>query len=734
MSWTGAPTATSYNVYMSTNPNNAAVVPTSYAWGTVACCTPGTVSFSGSTPAYVTLSPGSTILYDGTMPGTIKITGALTGMQIRGLTNGVTYYFVVSAVIGGGESASSAVVGATPQVPAPATPASFKVVAGNGAVTLSWQPVLYTVGGTNATGVTYSIYYSQYASSANVSSPNNVTGITSTGATLMTSGGTITGTGWTLSGTGVNIGSAPFVNGTTYYFVVTATNAGGEGAATGAVSALPKGVSFAVAGGEFHSASLGSDGTIWAWGNDSNGQLGDGQTLSRSSLAQVGKALSNSAFNSTKSTAVSCGGAHTVALTASGTAWAWGSNGFGQIGDGTNTDKLSPVQVQNTSDPSGYLTNVVAVSAGYQHTLALTASGTVWAWGSNASGQIGDGTTTTRYAPVQVTGLSGIIAISAGYQHSLALTSTGAVVAWGSNSNGQIGDGTTTNRYAPVQIGVVTNVIAITAGYQHSLAIKSDGSLYAWGNNSNGQLGDNTTTQRLSPVQVTDPSDSTGFITGVASVAAGFHHSVALKKTGAVWAWGSNFNGQIGDGTSTDRWVPAKATGLSGAVSVSAGYYNTMALQGNSFSSNSPGTVWGWGYNSYGQIGDASLTQRLSPVQASGFVFAPADSPSGLLAVAAAGPNVTLSWTGSSLATAYNVYYSTTPGGSNNSSKNKVTGMTSTGTTLATAGATITSTGTGGTVGASSKAFVSGTTYFFVVTASNASGESIGSAITTVTP
>lgn len=189
------------------------------------------------------------------------------------------------------------------------------------------------------------------------------------------------------------------------------------------------------------------------------------------------------------------------------------------------------------------------VAAGDYHSLALKSDGTVWAWGYNVCGQLGDGTTTSKTTPVQVFGLTGITAIAGGGYHSLALKSDGTVWAWGDNGYGQLGDGTITQRIAPVQVYGLTGITTIAAGNCHSLALKSNGTVWAWGWNGYGQLGDGTTTDKITPVQVS-------CLTGITTIAAGGISSLALKSDGTVWAWGDNYFGQLGDGTRTDRKIP----------------------------------------------------------------------------------------------------------------------------------------------------------------------------------
>ncbi|BAS26700.1 hypothetical protein LIP_0843 [Limnochorda pilosa] len=200
--------------------------------------------------------------------------------------------------------------------------------------------------------------------------------------------------------------------------------------------------------------------------------------------------------------AVAAGDLHSLARQTDGTVWTWGDNDAGQLGDGTTLDRNTPARVDG-------LNGVAAVAAGSYHNLALKEDGTIWAWGRNNLGQLGDGTTTTtRPTPVQVSGLTGVVDVAAGWDHSLALRSDGTVWAWGYNAFGQVGIGSTTEQHTPVQISGLTGIVAVAGGGYHSLALKSDGTVWAWGYNSTGQLGDGTTTDRYTPVRVAFPANS----------------------------------------------------------------------------------------------------------------------------------------------------------------------------------------------------------------------------------
>ncbi len=330
----------------------------------------------------------------------------------------------------------------------------------------------------------------------------------------------------------------------------------------------------------------------WAWGANASGQLGDGTTSGHTSPSRV-NTLSGV-------TAAAGGGSHSLALKSDGTVWAWGSNSNGQLGDNTTTQRPGPVQVKGQGG-SGFLTGVTAIAAGTSHSLALKADGTVWAWGANGSGQLGDNSTSQRNAPVQVSGLTGVSAIAAGGPHSLALLGDGTVRSWGENGSGQLGNGATKDSSVPVQPSNLAGVSAIAAGANHSLAVKATGTAWAWGANGAGQLGDNSTTQRKSPVQVLN-------LTGVSAVRGGDLHSLALKSNGSVWAWGSNTYGQLGDNSTSQRNTAMQVQGqdgvgfLTGIATITAGGNHSLALP------QSSGTFWAWGNNTIGQLGASTST------------------------------------------------------------------------------------------------------------------------------
>jgi alpha-tubulin suppressor-like RCC1 family protein len=290
--------------------------------------------------------------------------------------------------------------------------------------------------------------------------------------------------------------------------------------------------------GADHTLAIRANGEVWAWGRNRDGQLGDGTTADRATPQPVrGLAPARAVAASLEPVR-----SFSLAVLADGTVRAWGDNTFGQLGDGTVTDRPTPVQ-------SGSLTEMASVAAGSRHALALRRDGAVWAWGANVFGQLGDGTTTASLVPLPIAMPAPIVAIAAGGHSSLALTGTGQVLAWGFNVSGGIGDGTTENRTAPVAVQLPAPAIAIAAAWDgHALALLADGRVFAWGFNEYGQCGFGTDT----PAEPA-PGPVTGLPPNVVAIGAGANHSLALDAAGNVWAWGNNSAGQLNDGTAASQ-------------------------------------------------------------------------------------------------------------------------------------------------------------------------------------
>lgn len=303
----------------------------------------------------------------------------------------------------------------------------------------------------------------------------------------------------------------------------------------------------AVSAGEFHSLALKSNGTMLAWGGDDDGQLGD------DSLSTASKPTPVPVSGATGIVAISASFYHSLALKSDGTVLAWGDDAYGQLGDNsTLADKKEPSDVQG-------LTDIVAISAGAYHSLALKSDGTVLAWGWDIFGQLGDNTTLQdQPTPVVVANLSQIVAISAGGYHNLAVKSDGTVLAWGSNQYGQLGDDTNSNKSTPIVVPGVAGIVAVSGNEYHSLALKSDGTMLAWGLNGFGQLGDGTQVSQKIPVAVSGA-------TGIEAISAGEFHSLCLKSDGKMLAWGRDADFQLGDNAaSLEKFTPtAVALGAS---------------------------------------------------------------------------------------------------------------------------------------------------------------------------
>jgi len=338
--------------------------------------------------------------------------------------------------------------------------------------------------------------------------------------------------------------------------------------------------------------------------------------LAWSMAVQPGSVVSASTGDAVRTiSAIATGTSHACALMGGGGLKCWGGNGSGQLGDGTTTDSLTPVDV------SGLTSGVTAVAAGESHTCAVTSGGGVKCWGYNEAGQLGDGTTTQSSVPVDVVGLAtGVSAIAAGVGgHTCALTSGGSVKCWGNNGGGQLGDGTTTQSSVPVDVlGLASGVSAIVAGGFQTCALTIEGGVNCWGYGGEGQLGNGSRSQSSVPVDVV------GLPSGVVAIAAGDGRTCALTSGGGITCWGRNPSGLPGNGTTTDRLTPVDVPGLaSEAIAIAVGQYHTCVLA-------SDGGVRCWGANFGGQLGDGSTTDSPAPVDVLGLT-------SGMTAIAANG-------------------------------------------------------------------------------------------------
>jgi len=354
-----------------------------------------------------------------------------------------------------------------------------------------------------------------------------------------------------------------------------------------------------------HTVALMSDGRLWAWGANNKGQLGNNWIQTHSmvpdKVVQTGSGVSGVPF--LDAIAISAGEAHTVALKSNGSVWAWGKNNYGQLGNGA----ISITGSQLIPLPVYFFLDVIEIAAGFNHTVALISDGSVWTWGFNDYGQLGNGTFASSNLPVAVLASTSAVSIAAGGNHTVARLSDGTILSWGDNSSGQLGDGTNTNRNTPVSAAGITGAVSVAAGANHTVVRLGDGTVQSWGDNSSGQLGDGTNDNRNTPVTVSG-------LTGVVSVAAGGNHTIARLGDGTLKAWGANSSGQLGDRTVTSRSVPVSvynsSSGMdlfSDCVAMAAGGVFSIAVK-------SDGSVWTWGANSQGQLGDGTTAGKSYPV------------------------------------------------------------------------------------------------------------------------
>lgn len=324
-----------------------------------------------------------------------------------------------------------------------------------------------------------------------------------------------------------------------------------------------------IAAGSNHAMLICVDSTIWAWGDNGSGLLGDGTNATSYVPVPVS--------DLTAVTDIACGSwpvDHSLALRVDGSVWAWGNNDHGQFGNGSTDDSNVPVQVPG-------LTGVTAIDGCSFLSLALKADSTVWSWGYNDHGQLGNGTTTDSHVPVQVSELTEVIDISANGSSCIALRRDSTVWVWGRI-------GSFTESHVPIQASGLDSVIAVSAGKSIFMALRYDGTVWDWGNGPYGQLGNGTFGSSPTPVQVLG-------LDSVIAIEGGYSTSMALRSNGTVWAWGRNFTGALGNGTNTDSAVPVEVLGMTGIVGISVANEFAMAL-------DNTGTAWAWGWGISGLL------------------------------------------------------------------------------------------------------------------------------------
>jgi len=346
-----------------------------------------------------------------------------------------------------------------------------------------------------------------------------------------------------------------------------------------------------IAAGAYSGYALVSDGQVWAWGDDLEGQIGvAGQWYQTTLPVEVGGIRG--------ATAVAGGQNTGYALMRDGTVWAWGDNSQDELGNPADGSRQVPVQVHP-------LSKVVALDAGAFSVYALRRDGTVWAWGDNSFGQLGTGNPDPAPgAPHELTRLAGVTTLVGGASNGYALMRDGTVWAWGDNSFGQLGVPPCTSSggavptclfsNVPVQVPRIAGAVALASGWDTAYALLGNGTVWAWGDNSFGQLGSGThRSSGSTPMRVRG-------LDGIVAIAAGSETGYAIDRDGDLWAWGYGAYGQLGDGSAANSVAPVRVRKVSHVVEVAGGGDMAYAL-------DRQGTVWAWGYGGYGQLGDGSL-------------------------------------------------------------------------------------------------------------------------------
>lgn len=340
----------------------------------------------------------------------------------------------------------------------------------------------------------------------------------------------------------------------------------------------------------------GFNGQLYGWGGDTYGNLGQSVSLQpKSSPVQIGALTGWISLSGTN---------QNLGVRQDGTLWGWGRNNFGQLGDGTAINKSSPVQIG--SDTNWYMVDTDYNSS----TIALKTDGTLWSWGYNNYGQLGSGTTTARSSPVQVGALTNWETIAMGSHFSMGVKTDGTLWTWGHNLYGTLADSTTVNKSSPIQIGTVANYKLVSGGGLGCAgAIRTDGTLWTWGHNIIGQLGSGTTANRSAVAQV-------GLLTNWKNIKIGAW-AASVKVDGTLWAWGYNTDGNLGDGTVVHKSSPIQVGSLSNwkNVSIGGGNESTINYAGVTAAIKTDGTLWAWGENSNGGVGDQTVVHKSSPVQ-----------------------------------------------------------------------------------------------------------------------
>jgi len=349
--------------------------------------------------------------------------------------------------------------------------------------------------------------------------------------------------------------------------------------------------------GGYHTIGIKNNGTLFGWGNNDAGQMGIGNTSAGGILPPY---LPTQIWSDNNWKLAAAGQHNSYAIKYDGTLWAWGDNQYGQLGKGnfnSTIQNYTPKKVGTNNDWK-------YVSAGYFHVIAIKNNGTLWAWGRNNNGQLGDGTTTNRNVPIQIGTDNDWVSVKGGGLHSLALKSNGSLWAWGSNNVGQLGE-ISFNTYIPFQVGIDYDWKQITCGDYHSGAVKQNGTLWMWGYNNSGQLGTGTITNEDFPVQIGTDNDWK-------DVSAGYGFTNAIKLNGTIWCFGDNLNGAFINNPNNPILTPIMSNNSSENNNIISGYNNSIIIKND-------GTISTLGINQFGQLGNgtATWTPNYIPIQVS---------------------------------------------------------------------------------------------------------------------
>ena len=359
--------------------------------------------------------------------------------------------------------------------------------------------------------------------------------------------------------------------------------------------------------GAAHTCGLTLTGSAYCWGYGEVGQLGDNTPANHHTPSAVLLPGGVAGFAS-----LTAGSSHTCALTSTGAPWCWGYNVVGQLGDNTDTDRYTPVEVTLPSGVNAF----ISLTGGFLHTCGLTDTGAVYCWGWNEFGQLGNNAVLFSLTPVAVSlpnGVSGFVRVEAGDDHTCALTGDGAAYCWGKNGSGQLGNNAQADSFSPVAVSLplgVTGFASLTAGENHTCGLTSAGAAWCWGSGGFGQLGNNQVLSSLTPVAVVVPAGVSGF----SSLTAGGRHTCGLTGTGAAYCWGWNPHGQLGDNSTVSTLTPVAVSlpgGVTGFAKLAGGALHTCGL-------STAGAAYCWGQNNFGQVGDNSQIDRLTPQPVSG--------------------------------------------------------------------------------------------------------------------